>query len=166
MAIERLRLLFMTGHSPDLFPKRNKRRWRQVYLPELHGDRAMRSIIGALFLMATLSGLSRAGEMPFDPVHHEAMRDSGMPFAVVFHADWCPTCRAQTPVLKDLPHSPEFMGVTLFVANFDTEKVLERFLGISKQSTIVVFKNGKEAARSTGDTQYDSLSEILRRAIP
>jgi len=25
---------------------------------------------------------------------------------------------------------------------------------------------GKEAAQSTGDTQYDSLSEILRRAIP
>ena len=62
--------------------------------------------------------------------------------------------------------SPEFMGVTLFVANFDTEKVLARSLGISKQSTIVVFKDGKEAARSTGDTQYDSLSEILRRAIP
>jgi hypothetical protein len=68
--------------------------------------------------------------------------------------------------LKDLTQSPEFMGVTLFVANFDTEKLLERSLGVSKQSTIVVFRNGKEAARSTGDTQYDSLSEILRRAIP
>ena len=53
------------------------------------------------------------------------------------------------------------MCVTLFVANFDTEKVLERSLGISKQSTIVVFKNGNEA-----DTQYDSPSEILRRATP
>ena len=126
----------------------------------------MRSIIGALFLMATLSGLSRAAEMPFDPVHYEAMRNSGMPFAVVFHADWCPICRAQAPVLKELTQSPDFMGVTLFVANFDTEKLLERSLGISKQSTIVVFKNGKEAARSTGDRQYDTLSEILRSAIP
>ena len=126
----------------------------------------MRSIVSALLLMTTLSGLSTAGEMPFDPVHYEAMRNSGKPFAVVFHADWCPTCRAQAPVLKELTQSPEFMGVTLFVANFDTEKVLERSLGISKQSTIVVFKNGKETARSTGDTQYDTLSEILRSAIP
>jgi thioredoxin 1 len=70
------------------------------------------------------------------------------------------------PYRKKLTQSPEFTGVTLFVANFDTEKVQARSLGISKQSTIVVFKNGKEAARSTGDTQYDSLSEILRRAIP
>jgi len=105
----------------------------------------MRSIVSALLLMTTLSGLSRAGEMPFDPVHYEAMRNSGMPFAVVFHADWCPICRAQSPVLKELTQSPDFMGVTLFVANFDTEKLLERSLGISKQSTIVVFKNGKEA---------------------
>lgn len=126
----------------------------------------MRSIVSALLLMTTLSGLSTAGEMPFDPVHYEAMRNGGKPFAVVFHADWCPTCRAQAPVLKELTQSPEFMGITLFVANFDTEKVLERSLGISKQSTIVVFKNGKEAARSTGDTQYDTLSEILRSAIP
>ena len=126
----------------------------------------MRSIVSALLLMTTLSGLSTAGEMPFDPVHYEAMRNSGKPFAVVFHADWCPTCRAQAPVLKELTQSPEFMGVTLFVANFDTEKVLKRSLGISKQSTIVVFKNGKETARSTGDTQYDTLTEILRSAIP
>jgi thiol-disulfide isomerase/thioredoxin len=85
---------------------------------------------------------------------------------VVFHADWCPTCRAQAPILKKLTQSPEFKGITLFVANFDTEKVLERSLGVSKQSTIVVFKDGKEAARSTGETQYDSLREILSRAEP
>jgi thiol-disulfide isomerase/thioredoxin len=128
----------------------------------------MKVPISALFLIlfATLAGLSRAAEMPFDPVHYEAMRNSGQPFAVVFHADWCPTCRIQAPLLKELTQSPEFMGVTLFVANFDTEKVLEHSLGISKQSTIVVFKDGKEAARSTGDTQYDSLSELLRRAVP
>jgi thioredoxin len=128
----------------------------------------MKIPFGILFviLLATLAGVSRAAEMPFDPVHYEEMRNSGKPFAVVFHADWCPTCRVQAPVLKELTQSPEFMGVTLFVVNFDTEKVLERSLGISKQSTIVVFKDGKEAARSTGDTQYDSLGELLRRAIP
>jgi hypothetical protein len=57
-------------------------------------------------------------------------------------------------------------GVTLFVANFDTEKVLERSLGVTNQSTIVVFRDGKETARSTGETQQASLIEILRRAIP
>jgi hypothetical protein len=41
---------------------------------------------------------------------------------------------------------------------------LKKSLGVTKQSTIVVFKNGKESARSTGDTQQDSLAALLRRA--
>jgi thioredoxin 1 len=128
----------------------------------------MKIIVAAALtiLTAAFSVASQSAEVPYDPAHYEAMHNSGQPFAVVFHADWCPTCRAQAPILKELTQSPEFKGVTLFVADFDTEKVLERSLGVSKQSTIVVFRNGKETARSTGDTQQANLSEILRRAIP
>jgi hypothetical protein len=55
--------------------------------------------------------------------------------------------------------------VTLFVADFDTEKALKKSLGVTKQSTIVVFKDGKESARSTGDTRRDSLAELLHHAV-
>ena len=83
----------------------------------------------------------------------------------MFHADWCPTCRAQAPVLKTLSQTPELKAVTVYVANFDTEKTLKKSLGVTQQSTIVVFKDGKESARSTGDTQSDSLAALLRHAI-
>jgi thioredoxin 1 len=63
---------------------------------------------------------------------------------------------AQTSALKSL---------TLYVANFDTEKGLKKSLRVTKQSTIVVFRDGKEIARSTGDTQRDSLAALLRQAI-
>ncbi len=69
-------------------------------------------------------------------------------------------------MLKELTQTPEFRGTTRFVANFDTEKVLERSLGVTKQSTIVVFKDGKDSARSTGGTQRESLAELLRHAVP
>jgi thiol-disulfide isomerase/thioredoxin len=124
------------------------------------------STLAMTALLAALSGVSVADEMPFDQSHYEAMHNSGKPFAVAFHAAWCPTCRAQAPVLKELTQDPEFKGITLFVANFDTEKVLERSLGVTKQSTIVVFKDGKESARSTGDTQRENLAELLRHAVP
>ena len=103
----------------------------------------MRKPASVLFVImfATWAGLSRAAETPLDPVDYEAMRNTGKPFAVAFHADWCPACRAQA-VLKEPTRSPEFMGVTLFVANFDTEKVLERSFGISEPSAVVVFKDG------------------------
>jgi len=117
-------------------------------------------------LVFVFNATAYPAEMPYDAAHYEAMHNAGQPFAVVFHADWCPTCRAQAPVLKELTQQPEFKGVTLFVANFDTEKVLERSLGVTQQSTIVVFRDGKETTRSTGQTQQANLSEILRQAIP
>jgi thioredoxin 1 len=128
----------------------------------------MKLIVAAALTVLTsgFSTTSFSAEIPFDLAHYEAMHNAGQPFAVVFHADWCPTCRAQAPVLKELTQQPEFKGVTLFVANFDTEKVVERSLGVTQQSTIVVFRDGKETARSTGQTQQANLSEILRQAIP
>lgn len=127
----------------------------------------MKPLVIAAFavLLTTYATLSISAEMPYEREHYEALRDAGKPFAIVFHANWCPTCRAQAPVLKELTQSPEFLGITVFVADFDTEKVLERSLGITQQSTIVVFKDGKESARSTGDTQPAPLAELLRHAI-
>lgn len=115
--------------------------------------------------MLLLSSLAPAAEVPFDQAQFDAARAAGKPVAVVFHADWCPTCRAQAPVLKRLMQSPAFGSLTLYVANFDTEKALKRALGVTQQSTIVVFKGGKEVARSTGDTEARSLSALLERAV-
>jgi thioredoxin 1 len=127
----------------------------------------MKTLVTAAFavLLTTFATLSVSAEVPYNQVQFDALRAAGKPVAVVFHADWCPTCRAQAPVLKQLTQSQELQGITLFVANFDTETALKRSLGITKQSTIVVFKDGKESARSTGDTQPDTLNELLRRAI-
>lgn len=127
----------------------------------------MKALIAAAFslMLICFATLAPSAEVPFGQAQFDSMRAAGKPVAVVFHADWCPTCRAQAPLLKDLAQTPELKSVTLYVANFDTEKALKKSLGVTKQSTIVVFKNGKEVARSTGDTQQDSLAALLRRAV-
>ncbi len=127
----------------------------------------MKALVAAAFsvLLTTFATFSMSAEVPYNQAQFDAMRAAGKPVAIVFHADWCPTCRAQAPVLKQLTQSQELKGITLFVADFDTEKALKHSLGITKQSTIVVFKDGKESARSTGDTQPGTLSELLRHAI-
>src|SRR6266404_1291372 len=106
-----------------------------------------------------------AAEVPFNQAQYDSMIAAGKPVAVVFQADWCPTCRAQAPLLKELTQRPELKDLTLFVANFDTEKALRKYFGVTQQSTVVVFKDGKASARSTGDTQQASLAALLRRAI-
>jgi thioredoxin len=124
------------------------------------------AVAAALSLMLTLlSALALSAEIPFNQAQFDAARAAGKPVAVVFHADWCPTCRAQAPVLKELTQTPELKPITLYVADFDAEKTLKKSLGVTKQSTIVVFKNGQESARSTGDTQRDSLAALLHHAI-
>ena len=127
----------------------------------------MKSLIAVTFslMLVCFASLASSAEVPFDQAQFDSMRAAGKPVAVVFHADWCPTCRAQAPLLKDLAQTPELKSVTLFVANFDTEKALKKSLGVTKQSTIVVFMNGKESARSTGDTKQESLAALLRHAV-
>jgi thioredoxin 1 len=127
----------------------------------------MKSLVALIFaaMLTAIAVPSFAAEVPFNQAQFDSMIAAGKPVAVVFHADWCPTCRAQAPLLKELTQSPELKGLTLFVANFDTEKALKQSLGVTKQSTVVVFKDGKENARSTGDTQQASLAALLRRAI-
>jgi thiol-disulfide isomerase/thioredoxin len=118
-----------------------------------------------LALVPLFSVAAFAAEVPFNQGQFDAALASGKPVAVVFHADWCPTCRAQAPLLKELAQGPDLKALTLFVADFDTAHALEKSLGVTKQSTIVVFKTGKEIARSTGDTQRDNLATLLHRAI-
>jgi len=126
--------------------------------------KSLAAIVSAVTLTVFATPLF-AAEIPFNQAQYDSMVAVGKPLAVVFHADWCPICRAQAPLLKELSQAPEFKALTLFVANFDTEKALRKSLGVTQQSTVVVFKGGKESARSTGDTQQDSLAGLLRHAI-
>ena len=74
------------------------------------------ALISAVMLIA-FAAQSLAVEVPFNQVQFDSMIAAGKPVAVVFHADWCPTCRAQAPLLKELTQTPELKGLTLFVAN-------------------------------------------------
>jgi thioredoxin 1 len=126
--------------------------------------KSLATLVGSV-TMIFVSACAFAAETPFNQLQFDSMRAAGKPVAVVFHADWCPTCRAQAPVLKDLLQTPALKPLTLYVADFDTEKALKHSFGVTQQSTIIVFKDGKEVARSTGDTQRDNLAALLRRAV-
>ncbi|MGC2614007.1 MAG: thioredoxin family protein [Terracidiphilus sp.] len=127
----------------------------------------MKALMAAVFsvVLSSLACFATAAELPYNQAQFDALRSAGKPVAVVFHADWCPTCRAQAPVLKELAQTPALKSLTLYVANFDTAKTLKESLGVTQQSTIVLFKGGKEIARSTGDTQRDRLDALLKQAV-
>lgn len=106
-----------------------------------------------------------AAEMPFDKAQFDAALAQGKPVIVDFSASWCPTCKAQKPIVEGLMKEKKLEPVTLFVADYDKETALKKQLGVTQQSTFVVFKAGKEVGRSTGQTQKQAIAELFDKAL-
>ena len=123
-----------------------------------------RSFLAAAGL-ALLVAVAHAGELPFSrPAFDKALAE-GRPVVVDFAASWCPTCKAQKPIVKALLNEPARQSLTLFVADFDKEEALKKRLGVTMQSTLIAFKGGKEVARSTGQTDKAELGALLDKAL-
>ena len=130
----------------------------------MHHFRSIRSLVAAVGL-ALVATAALAVEVPFNKAEFDAALAKGTPVIVDFAASWCPTCKAQKPIVQGLLAEPKLKPVTLFLADFDTEVALKKQLGVTQQSTFVVFKNGKEVGRSTGQTQKDVIAELFHKAL-
>lgn len=126
----------------------------------------MLKLLKSLLLVSLLaSGAALAAGQPYDQARFDALQKAGKPILVMVHADWCPTCRAQEPILIDLLKQPEFQAITGLRVDFDSQKPIVRKFKVVYQSTLIVFKGGKEIARSTGDTHRDSIAALLKKAL-
>ncbi len=120
-------------------------------------------IVSALLL--TSAALAHAIEFqPYSAAALAAAQKADKPVALQFHADWCPTCRAQDKVLQALKAEPG-LNVTVFKVNYDTEKDLKRQYKIQSQSTIVVLRGDKERGRLVGDTTEAGIRTALKSAL-
>ena len=90
---------------------------------------------------------------------------AGNPVIVHVHADWCSVCRAQIPIMERVLAGPAYKNVRTVRVNFDREK---RFLAdykVVRQSTILIFKGGKEVAGLSYDSDPARIEQTLARAI-
>jgi thioredoxin 1 len=126
----------------------------------------MKSIASTLALTVLFAiGTAGAAEAPFDEAVFHKLLSSDQPVALDFSASWCPTCRAQAPLLRSITGETEFKALTLLVADYDKEMALRKTYNVSMQSTLIVFRSGKEVARSTGDTSLAGLTRLLATAL-
>ena len=119
----------------------------------------------ALALIALASTAFAAETRPFDEATFKALQAAGKPVLIDVYADWCPTCKQQAPIISALLAQPEFAPYTVLKVNFDTQKDVRRALGVSQQSTLIVYRGVHEMGRSTGDTRKDSIEAALRKAL-
>ena len=101
----------------------------------------------------------------FSQAEFSAAQEAGKPILVDITAPWCPTCRAQKPILEELTAKPEFKDLVVLVVDFDNQKDDVRALKAQRQSTLITFKGAEEMARSVGDTDPATIEAMLKTAL-
>lgn len=120
----------------------------------------------ALSVLTLMPSLAHAASFPaFTKSAFEKAQKDGKSILIAIHADWCPTCRAQAPIIGTLSKNPKFKDFAIFRVDFDGQVDVVRAFGAQSQSTLISFKGGNEMGRSVGDTDPASIEALLARAI-
>lgn len=120
-------------------------------------------LLAALAFAAASSFAHALDIAPWSAADFAQHQAAGKAVALHFHADWCPTCKAQEKVFNGWRGDAAVPG-QLLVVDYDKARDLRRQLGVRMQSTLIVFKGSKEVARLAGDTDPASLRAALEAA--
>lgn len=95
----------------------------------------------------------------------EAEFDNAVANGVVlvdFYADWCGPCKMLGPVLEEMENTDK--DFDLVKVNVDDEGALAQRFGVMSIPTIVLFKDGKQVAASTGFRPKEQIRQFLDQA--
>ena len=123
---------------------------------------ARRLFLAGCLVACPLAAAVAAG---FDRTAFDAARAAGRTVVVEVHAAWCPTCRAQAPVLTELMAEPACKDAARITVDFDADKDVLRELGVRQQSTLIVFKGETEKARAVGITDPVAIRALLEQGL-
>ena len=124
------------------------------------------SLTSAILLMSFVAFAAHAAEkVDYEAKSFAAAQAAGKPILVEIHASWCPTCKAQEPILGNLEKQDKFKNLLVFRVDFDSQKDAVKAFGAQMQSTLITFKGSQETGRSVGDTNPASIATLLDKTI-
>lgn len=119
-----------------------------------------------LLSLSAMLSLAMAGEIkPFNQQSFDQLTYEGKPVVLDISATWCPTCKAQKPIVDGLMKQPAYKDVTLMTIDFDADKALLKKFKVIMQSTLVAFRGTQEVARSVGDTTPEGLEGLIKKTV-
>lgn len=89
---------------------------------------------------------------------------SDLPLVVDFWAPWCAPCRAMAPAFAAVARRTE-PKARLIKVNTEEAQGLATRLGIRSIPTLVVFRGGREVARTSGAMDAAALENWIRRSL-
>lgn len=75
-----------------------------------------------------------------------------------FNADWCGPCKMLKPIVEEISEREDVKVVSI---NIDDEDELAEDYEVYSIPCVVVFKNGKEVARSVGFKSKEEIEALL-----
>ena len=128
----------------------------------------MKFLIRILVAWLLICGSGAALALDVKPYTADAFakaQRANQPVALLFHADWCPTCRLQQKTIAMLQEEPGLDGLTILKVDYDRDQELRRRMKVRAQSTLIVYKGKVEKGRSAGITEIDALRAALQAAL-
>jgi len=126
-----------------------------------------RRSVAVLFATLVLSvSTSQAAEpASFTTEAFVKAQQAGQPILIDISASWCPTCKAQAPIINGLSTQEKYFSFVVLEVDFDEQKDIVRALGARSQSTLIVFKGAQEIDRSVGSTDPAEIEALLAKAL-
>jgi thiol-disulfide isomerase/thioredoxin len=76
-------------------------------------------------------------------------------------APWCPTCRAQEPIINRVAAARGNEDLVVFRVDFDDQKAEVRRFGAQRQSTLIAYHGTRETGRSVAETDPDRIAALV-----
>lgn len=115
--------------------------------------------------LGLVAAATLADERPYSADAFSQLTQAGQDVVVDVHADWCPTCRRQQPVLEGLIKTDKYKKYTILVVNFDTQTQALQQFHVAQQSTLIVFHGREEMGRATGITESGQIAALLDKGL-
>jgi thioredoxin 1 len=124
------------------------------------------SVAIAVAVFTVICVTAFAGEIkPYNEAAFKEATAAGRTILLDFHADWCPVCRKQGPLLQSLVQEDKLKDVAAFKVNYDQEKALKQEFKVTSQSTLIVLKGETVVSRATGVTDMTAIRALIEKGL-
>lgn len=128
-----------------------------------------RNLFAAAFGLAGMIGISAMATVPapsaapvaFERAAFEQAQAADKRILIDIHAPWCPTCRAQEPIIDRVLAARGNQDVIVFRVSFDDQKTEVRRFGAQRQSTLIAYRGSRETGRSVADTNPERIAALI-----
>ena len=122
----------------------------------------MKKFLVTLFLLICTQTFASEVKMNFTKDAFENAQKNGKTVVVNSWNKFCMTCIKQEKIIKKAKID---FGDVLFLTYAQKNKDIAKYLNIDYRSTIVVYKDNKEIARTIGITKKEEIYSLIKKGI-